>query len=178
MRLSLSLSVSMSLSMSMSLSLSLGLSLSLSMSPTRLVRLVGIACPDASTKAVDGVVGDGYGLLLSLERRDARHRAVPVGGGEREAAIACEGNDGMRGRAWAARDAPKDLLLEDLHVVRAVEDGGLDVIAAVDDVVHRAPSEHSGALCRADTNVVLNALVLLLRDLMARSEGRVGRRGR
>mmetsp|Transcript_27116 Transcript_27116/g.79141 ORF Transcript_27116/g.79141 Transcript_27116/m.79141 type:complete len:412 (-) Transcript_27116:686-1921(-) len=102
----------------------------------------------------------------------ARHRvrlvgvARPHAGAEAVHRVVCDG-DGLLlvPEGGDARDGAEDLLLEDLHVVCAGEDGGLDVVAAVDHVVGRAAGEHLCALRGAEVDVVDDLLVLRARDL-------------
>ena len=74
------------------------------------------------------------------------------------------------------RDRPKDLLLEDAHVISATEDGRLDVVAAVaSGVVRRAAGQDLGALGDADVYVVHDSVMLRHGDLRAHHCARIER---
>mmetsp|Transcript_73649 Transcript_73649/g.204765 ORF Transcript_73649/g.204765 Transcript_73649/m.204765 type:complete len:229 (+) Transcript_73649:273-959(+) len=74
-----------------------------------------------------------------------------------------------------ARDRSEDLFLEDPHVVGAGENRRLDVIPPGHHIIRRAAGQHLGALCRADVDVVGDALMLLLRHLRAHHRAGVER---
>ena len=75
-------------------------------------------------------------------------------------------------------DRPEDLLLEDAHVVRALEHGRLVVVAVGQLTVEHvalAADQDLGALLAADLHVALDLLELRGRDLRSDHRGRVQR---
>ena len=103
-------------------------------------RLARVARPDAGAEPVQRVVGD-----LGAPRASSANVVT-------------------------ASTGPEDLLLEDPHVVRALEDGRLEVVAVLElaaEVGALAADQQLGALLLADLDVALDLLELRGRDLRA-----------
>mmetsp|Transcript_22780 Transcript_22780/g.66995 ORF Transcript_22780/g.66995 Transcript_22780/m.66995 type:complete len:305 (-) Transcript_22780:714-1628(-) len=127
-----------------------------------------LVAAERGVRRVGVVAVDPDAARLDLARHRVRLVGVarPHAGAEAVHRVVCDG-DGLLlvPEGGDARDGAEDLLLEDLHVVCAGEDGGLDVVAAVDHVVGRAAGEHLCALRGAEVDVVDDLLVLRARDL-------------
>mmetsp|Transcript_20963 Transcript_20963/g.34628 ORF Transcript_20963/g.34628 Transcript_20963/m.34628 type:complete len:222 (-) Transcript_20963:853-1518(-) len=116
-----------------------------------------------------GLNGTRHGVcLVHVSRPHARAQPVYsiVGNGD-SLLLRLEGD--------YACDRPKDLLLEDTHLVSSREYGRLNVEAAVHHIIGRSPCKHCGAFLHPQIDVVGDAIVLRLRHLCAHHGGGVQR---